>query len=152
MIDHNMPLSEIMTTELLIARPTDNVKHIADIFRKKNIHHIPVVDEDSRLVGIVSKSDFLKISHGMSLFRNRRKKEHDDALHESLLVRDIMTRDVAHLGPNDPISLAVGIFRENLFHAIPVIEKGLLVGIITTYDLLTYAFHDPAVASKERFD
>ncbi|MCB0617165.1 MAG: CBS domain-containing protein [Saprospiraceae bacterium] len=145
-MDAKTTLSEIMTTDLIIVKPTDKVKAVADAFRKNDIHHLPVVDEGGQLVGIISKTDFLKISYGWSMFRHAKREEYDNALYESLLVRDVMTKEVAKLSPDDAISVAVGIFKENLFHAIPIVEKGLLVGIITTYDLLNYAFQDVAAS------
>ncbi|MBK6619429.1 MAG: CBS domain-containing protein [Saprospirales bacterium] len=66
----------------------------------------------------------------------------NDRLFKSLLVEDVMTRQVATLTPEDSISIAAGYFKENLFHAIPIVDKGgLLVGILTTFDLLNYFFN-----------
>lgn len=61
----------------------------------------------------------------------------------SLLVREVMVKQVAKLRPEDKIELAADIFRENLFHAMPVVDNdGKLKGIVTTFDLLNYAFND----------
>jgi len=57
-----------------------------------------------------------------------------------------MTTQVAKLNPEDSIMVAAGYFRENLFHAIPVVSTdGLLVGILSTYDMLNFAFSEPAL-------
>jgi CBS domain-containing protein len=59
-------------------------------------------------------------------------------------VGEIMEKKVAQLNPNDSALVAIGIFRENLFHALPIVnESNVLVGILTTYDLLTYAYNEP---------
>ncbi|MCP3929149.1 MAG: CBS domain-containing protein [Bacteroidetes bacterium] len=134
-------LSEIMSTDLITVKPHDAVQEINKGFEEKNIHHIPVKNENGQLAGIVSKSDFLKISYGFSLFRNLKIEEYNRSLYETLLVKDIMTKDVAHLLPNDTVEMAIGIFKENLFHAIPIVDEGKLIGIVTTYDLLNMLLH-----------
>ncbi len=140
-IDSTRPVSDIMAKDLIVLGPYDPVSAVADVFERHNIHHLPVVDESGRLLGLVSKSDFLKISHGFSLFKLQQKPEYDRALYESLLVKDIMTEKIATLQPEDSLHKAADLFRENLFHALPVVYKdGQLIGIITTYDLLTYAY------------
>jgi acetoin utilization protein AcuB len=54
-----------------------------------------------------------------------------------------MTKQVAKLKTEDSLEMAVGFFRENLFHALPVVnDEGELVGIVTTYDLLNYAYSE----------
>ena len=59
----------------------------------------------------------------------------------SLLVKEVMSKQVATLGPEDTLELAAGFFRENMFHALPVVdEDNMLIGIVTTYDLLNYAY------------
>ncbi|MEZ4980721.1 MAG: CBS domain-containing protein [Saprospiraceae bacterium] len=47
---------------------------------------------------------------------------------------------IVNLRPEDPASFAARIFGENLFHALPIVESGKLVGIVTTFDLLKMAF------------
>lgn len=139
-VDRQAPLSSIMTTDLIVVNPKDKVKEVAAVFQKHNIHHIPVVSGMHQLEGLISKSDLLKISHGWSLFRNLQEDTYNSALYESLLAQDIMTRAVAKLEPQDTVEMALGIFKENLFHALPIVLNGRLVGIVTTYDLLQYAF------------
>ena len=57
-----------------------------------------------------------------------------------------MTKQVATVSPDDTMDYAVDIFRENLFRALPVVDKDKkLVGILTPYDIMTWAFrNEPA--------
>ncbi|MBX2929455.1 MAG: CBS domain-containing protein [Saprospiraceae bacterium] len=133
-------ISAIMTPNVIVVQPEDTMDVVQDIFRKHNIHHLPVV-EDGEVVGIVSHSDYLKLLHGFTLFKTRKSDEYNDAILRSLLVREVMTKQVVTLGPDDTLELAAGFFRENLFHALPVVDdENMLIGIITTYDLLTHAY------------
>ena len=56
-----------------------------------------------------------------------------------------MTQPVVAVYPEDTAEIAVGMFRENRFHAMPVVDKESrkLVGIITVMDLLNFAFSNP---------
>jgi acetoin utilization protein AcuB len=47
-----------------------------------------------------------------------------------------MTKGLATLSPDDRIDIAIEVFRENILHAIPVVENDELVGLITTHDII----------------
>ena len=123
-----------MTSELITIEPTDKLVVVKDIFDRHRIHHIPVVDEEERLVGLISKSDFRHFIRGMQ------RSEYDNLLEHSRLnnytAADIMTRGLAKLEPDDRINVALEIFRENLFHAIPIVRQERLVGILTSFDII----------------
>ena len=51
-------------------------------------------------------------------------------------VESIMTTGLAKLAPTDKILVALKVFKENLFHAIPIVDQDELVGIVTTYDII----------------
>lgn len=147
-MDKNITVGQIMTTPVITVTPEATMDKVQDIFRKNNIHHVPVVKEGS-VVGMVSKSDYFRLLHGFTLFKTQKSEEYNDAILRSLLVGEVMTRQIAVLNPEDSLELAAGFFRENLFHALPIVDKeqNKLVGIVTTYDLLAYAFSETAVDS-----
>ncbi len=144
MRDRSTTVGQIMSTPVITVGPDDTMKKVQDIFRMNNIHHIPVV-VDGKVAGIISKSDYLRLLHGFTLFKTEKSVEYNDAIMRSLLVGEVMTKQVATLGPEDTVEMAAGFFRENLFHALPVVSKGKLVGIITTFDLITFAFSEPVM-------
>ncbi len=137
------PVSKIMTTNVITLAPRDLMMRVKEIFATENIHHIPVVDGEDRVIGIVSQNDFSKILHGFTLFRTQKSEDYNNAMLNALLVEDVMTKQVATLHPEDSITIAADIFKENLFHALPVVDNDKkLVGILTTYDLLIYVFNN----------
>lgn len=145
-MDLTTPLSAIMTTDLIIVRPADPLKVASDAFRKNNIHHLPVVDEKGKLVGMFSKSDFLRVGSAWKAFQKKKGEVVEDEFYnEKVLIGEVMTRDVVKLTGNDTVSVAMGVFKENLFHSIPIVEKELLVGLVTTYDLLEFAFQEKGI-------
>jgi len=133
-MDVLQPISSIMTRNLISLTPTNSVSDVHDIFRENRIHHIPVV-HDNKLVGIVSKSDYLFFQKGFTT--TEVDKQIESLRLSAYTVNDIMTKGIAKLKSTDRISVAIEIFKENLFHAIPVVDDGKLVGILTTFDLIS---------------
>ena len=144
MKDKTTTVGQIMSTPVITVGPDDTMKKVQDIFLMNNIHHLPAVI-DGKVAGMISKSDYLRLLHGFTLFKTEKSAEYNDAIMRSLLVGEVMTKQVATLAPEDTLDMAPGFFRENLFHALPVVSKGKLVGIITTFDLINYAFSEPVV-------
>lgn len=129
-----------MTTKVISIQPRDTMDKVDRIFQTNSIHHIPVVEE-AQVVGMISKSDYYQILHGFTLFKAPVSKTYNEAVLRSLLVREVMTKQVACLRPEDSLTKAADYFRENRFHAIPITDAaGQLVGILSTYDLITHCF------------
>jgi acetoin utilization protein AcuB len=145
-MDKTVTVGQIMTTNVITVSPEDTMEKVQKIFRTNNIHHIPVVD-GKKIIGIISKSDYLKLLHGFTLFKTHKSEEYNDAIMRSLLVKEVMIKQVAVLNPGDSLDMAAGFFRENLFHALPIVDEqtGELVGIVTTYDLLSFAYSEPSM-------
>ncbi len=132
------PIREIMTTKMVTVNPEANVRNIKDIFEKNDFHHLPVVDRGEELVGIISKEDFFKVAYILSLGSNHQPM---DGPYASLKAMDFMTKYPLVLDPEDTLGLAADIFLANKFHALPIVEDGRLIGIVTTHDLLKSAFN-----------
>lgn len=142
MFDKKAKISQIMTTDVQTVQSNDTMDKVGDIFKSNHFHHLPVVDY-GKVVGIVSSTDYHMLEDHFTLFNNRNSKAVNEAIMRSLLVKDVMTRQVAMVSPDDTVEFAAGIFRENLFHALPVVDGDKnFMGIITPYDLLNYAYAD----------
>lgn len=131
-------LADVMTGDLIFLHPDDSLRKVDEIFDNYTIHHIPVVDEDEKLQGIVSRIDFLKANQLFGLFNDSNLGE--------LAVSDIMTASLTTAESTDTIAFALGVFQKNLIHALPVVEDERLVGLVTTYDILDYFINEDAYA------
>ncbi len=141
------PIRDIMTTELVTVSPTTTLSKVKEIFDGHNFHHLPVVDKGEELVGIISKEDFFKLSYILSMTTSGHtfsEKEYDN-----LQAKDVMTKFPLALDPDDTTGLAADIFLANKFHALPIIEDGRLIGLITTHDLLKYSFNSEVIKEEE---
>ncbi len=125
----NERLSAIMTKEVVSVNQDNTLEEVKKLLFEKRIHHIPVVDDENKLVGIITSWDLIKSQKPFN--------EYGD-----IKVAELMTKNVAALGPNELIGAAAMIFLKNLFHGLPIVDDdGKLVGIVTTHDLLLYEYN-----------
>ncbi len=135
MLNLQNPVSSIMTTKLFTVNPHYELQKGRAIFAKHNIHHIPVV-EGEKLLGIISKADFLAATTLFSKIK-RELQEDEDLFLTTHVAEEIMTRGLAKVEPTYPISVVVHLFTINFFHALPVTDDdGNLLGIVTPLDIL----------------
>src|SRR5690242_11231265 len=127
------PVSKFMTKNVITVSPKDRITAVKEIFDNKRIHHIPVV-KDTTLVGMISKTDYLQFLRGKNLNACDQLVE-TSRLH-SYTAEDLMTKGIATLESTDRINVAIEVFSENLFHAIPIVDDNELVGILTTLDII----------------
>ncbi|TNE59282.1 MAG: CBS domain-containing protein [Bacteroidetes bacterium] len=125
------PVSKIMVTDLVTVNPEDSLLKVKQIFEQHTFHHLPVV-RFKKIVGIISKTDFEHYTGGL---RVGVETDHTEMLGSSK-AEDIMTKGVGKLEPDDRINVALEIFSKNWFHALPVVENDILVGIVTTQDVI----------------
>ena len=141
-MDKFIEVKHIMTTDLITADPDEVLDSIKHKLISNHIQHIPVV-EDRKILGIISKGDIHRMEHHFTLFQSEKALESNRQIFSTILASEIMTKTLVKLKDTDPASIAVDLFRENLFHALPVIDaKDNLVGMITPLDLLRYAFDE----------
>lgn len=136
-------ISTIMTRDLITVSPITLLGEIHEIFKTHAIHHLPVVDDKNRLKGVISTLDYAKSLDCFTVFGTKYSMEHNEKIFTSLMAKDIMTKKVVTLSPDDKIGTAVGIFRENILRSILVVNDDELVGILTPFDLFIHAYHEP---------
>ncbi len=132
-MDFTAPISSIMTRKLFTVSAEDNISAVNEIFNKHHIHHVLVV-RYTQLVGIISKTDLAQRMKGTDSMACSMLNEFP-RLHQ-IKAGDMMTTCLATLESTDRINVALQVFSENLFHAIPVVDDGEIVGILTTYDII----------------
>ena len=141
-MDKFIEVKHIMTTDLITADPDEVIDSVKHKLISNHIQHIPVVD-DKKILGIISKGDIHRMEHHFTLFQSEKALESNRQIFSTILASEIMTKTLVKLKDTDSASIAVDIFRENMFHALPVVnEKDHLVGMITPLDLLRYSFDE----------
>jgi len=126
-------VAQFMTRSPVTVYPDALVKGAADIMRTRRLRHLPVVDRERRLVGIVTDRDLRQVIFDPAI--QARLGHAADAL-KALTVRDVMTWGVVTVRPETAIRDAAWLMREQRLGALPVVQAGRLVGILTERDVL----------------
>lgn len=129
------PVSKIMTTKLITLNLFDDLYAAEKLFKENHIEHIPIV-ENEHIVGMLSLSDLKRISFLDSYDSNEIKI--DNAVYNMLSIEQIMVKNLVKINSTITIKSVAEILTENEFHVLPVVENDVLVGIVTTTDLLLY--------------
>ncbi|MFA7447990.1 MAG: CBS domain-containing protein [Weeksellaceae bacterium] len=129
-----VPITEIMTKDLVTLNPTESLYEAEKLFNQHNIRHIPVV-EDQRIVGVISRSDLLRISYS-NLSEDEETVE--SLIYDSYTIPQVMTRVPVTVESDATVKEVAELLSMQSFHSIPVVENGNLVGIVTTTDLINY--------------
>ena len=114
------------------------VRGAVDMMKKRRIRHLPVVDREGRLVGIVTDRDLRQVVFDPAV--QERLGDLGDAL-RTLRVRDVMTWGVVTVHPESDVRHAARLMREQKIGALPVVDGDRAVGILTETDVLR-AFQD----------
>lgn len=122
-----------MTREVVTVSPGATVADALDLIRTHDIRHLPVVD-GGRMVGIVTDRDL-------------RLALEPDGRPAGASVEDVMTRSPIEVAPGTPIESAAALLSEHRIGCLPVVEDGVLVGILTESDVLR-AFVDLMVGRE----
>lgn len=122
-----MIVEKIMSTELFTLKPTDTLADALKIMRNKNIRHIPIIDDDEKVVGLITEHD---VKHVLPAHEN------SNFQYSKVLVRDIMVKNPVIGHPLDLVEEVALTFYETKIGCLPIVSGGKLVGIVTTTDLL----------------
>jgi len=135
-----LKVKNIMTTDVISVLENDSMQTVCDILESAKIHHLPVTDEEHQLKGIISKIDVALMQDWATNLNLKSAQRNNERLLRSQTAKDRMTKEVAKVSPDDSLERCADIFKQNLFHCLPVLVEGELVGLITTFDLLKLAY------------
>lgn len=129
-----VPISTIMTTNVVKLNLNDSLNKAEELFKTHNIRHIPVVNGDT-VVGIISNADLLKVA--LADYSDD-DTEVTSTLYNMFSLEQVMTKNVSTVLSFTSIKEVAEIFALNDFRALPVMYENKLVGIITTTDIIKY--------------
>ncbi|MCU1266471.1 MAG: hypothetical protein JWM21_2789 [Acidobacteria bacterium] len=119
-------VGQFMATDLFTLRADDLVDLAASVMDWRHIRHVPVEDDQGRLVGLVTHRALLRLlSRGIETQNTK-----------PLTVREIMKTDPVTVTSTTPTLEAMELMRGNKVGCLPVVDQGQLVGIVTSYDFL----------------
>ncbi len=137
-------VKDVMTTHVIAVRKYASYKEIAARFREHRVSAFPVLDDDNKVIGVVSEADLLTkevldAGHagmpGLISGILRHRERHKAA---AITAGDLMTHPAVTAGPDDPVERAARMMYTRRVKRLPVTDPaGHLVGIISRADVLT---------------
>ena len=128
-------LAAIMTTELITLSPTANLAEARELMHSNKIHHLPVVDDNNTLIGLVTLTNVLAATDSIL-------REPDSSIHPAeVIVKDIMVTDVATVDEHASLRQAALFLERHRIGCLPVVTDGMLQGIITETDFVAVAIN-----------
>ena len=131
-------VEEFMTTEPWTLRETDSLADARAIMSERHIRHIPITDDESRLVGLVTQRDILAVTDPARLLT---AKTDSNPRETERKLSDIMNRNVSVIGEKDSLREAAMYLQSHKYGCLPVVANGRLVGIITDSDFIAIAIN-----------
>ncbi len=144
-----MIVEDVMTKEVFSVHSDQQISKVASLLAEKKLHALPVVDDENKIIGIVSETDFfskenaniylpsfIDFIRSESLEKVSQKNPTISYVANST-VEDIMTKECFYVDPKLKLEDLIKIFQESGFKTIPVgDEKGILRGIVTVSDMI----------------
>lgn len=140
-----MKARDVMTLAVFTVKPTASVKDVARLFMEQRISAVPVVDNQGKIVGIVSEGDLV---HRSEISTQRRHPwwlvlmAGDEGLAAEYIkahakrVADIMTRKVITAEPDTPLQEIAAMLEKYGIKRLPIVRNGQLVGIVSRANLV----------------
>ena len=130
-----MNLDMIMSTDLKTVSPTESLAAVRTIMQENRIHHVPVVNEENELVGLVTLSDVLAATDSIL-------RDDDSRVHATeIKVEDIMVRNLATIDEHASLRQAALFLESHGIGCLPVVTDGNLRGIVTDTDFVGVAIN-----------
>ncbi|MDU8884704.1 CBS domain-containing protein [Yeosuana sp. MJ-SS3] len=119
--DANLKVKHKMTTNIFSVDENDSVELVINIMKWKNIHHMPVINSNKDLIGLISWTDVEKIL--------------DDPNRVNYSVDEVMKKELHTITQYKSLEEAKNKMKQHNIHCLPVVYKKQLLGIITSRDL-----------------
>jgi CBS domain-containing protein len=128
-------LGTLVTFNPWTVGPTALVEEIATRFTELGIHHVPVIDADRHVIGIVSETDLLRARQSRrAVLVGNGLSDTDEA--PLVFARDVMARQVVSVPLTADFADALALQLDRQIHALPVVDDNRLVGMICSRDFL----------------
>ena len=126
MLKAKVKVKDIMTKEVVSAKPDTPIYEAMRLLRENEITGMPVVEDDMTLVGVITEKDVLRLFYAEEDEKNK-------------TVKDFMTRPAVHYNEGDQLESVCDFMMINYFRRVPVTSReGKVVGIVSRPDVIDY--------------
>lgn len=131
----DLTVRSLMSDHVVAVRREDTLETLHELMQENGFRHVPVVNDEGVLVGLVSHRDMLR--HALIEQADVPRYVEREVLRQ-LTARDVMVEDVETVGPDTDICLAAQVMFENKYGCLPVLEDHQLTGILTESDFVRF--------------
>ena len=140
-----MKARDVMVSPVITVKPSSSVREVAKTFLERRISAVPVVDDQGKLVGIVSEGDLM---HRTEAGTERKRSwwlqglTGDETLAAEYVksharkVADVMTRRVITASPDSPLHEIASLLENNSIKRVPIVKDGQVIGIVSRANLI----------------
>ena len=129
----NILVEEVMSTDVFTLERNDKLNVADELMKQQRIRHIPVVNSDGDLCGILTQRDLFR---GILLKSLGYGSRLEGKLLVSLSIKDAMHEDVLTISPDSPLSDAATLMLSRKVGCLPVVDGERLVGMISEADFV----------------
>jgi CBS domain-containing protein len=119
----NEEISSIMEENVITLHEGDSIDDVIRMMLRGNVSGFPIVNDDSKVIGIVSERDFVSLVAKTVTGKS---------------VADFMSRDVVTVRPDTKVEDAARIMISHDFRRVPIVYEGVMTGVVTTSDIVNY--------------
>lgn len=124
-----MLVENLMIRKVHTLKPTQTLFDAEELMRTKRIRHVPIVDAEKRLVGLITEQDLKRAMPSSLLTEERNSLNYR-------FIEEFMVKDVIIGHPLDFVEETALLFFEERIGCLPIVSNGYLVGILTDTDIL----------------
>ena len=144
---------DVMSTHVIAAHASATYKELSAMLHYQRVSAFPVVDEDNKVIGIVSETDLLAkealegtVPDTLASMPHQRERSRV----AGLTAAELMTKTVVTIGPDEPVSHAARLMYSKRIKRLPVIgDDGTLIGIVSRSDVLSVYSKPDAVIREQ---
>ena len=122
--------ADIMVSPVVVLSATSMVSEAVELFHKKKFRHVPVVSEEKGLIGMLSDRDILRY------LADKSSKKEGEVHSPFSEVTNVITSEVVSASSDTDVRYIARLFVEGRIGAMPIVDNGNLIGILTRSDIL----------------
>lgn len=135
-LPEQLTVRDVMSDQPRTIAPDAPLKEAARTLVRTGLGALPVVDEDRRVIGMVSEREVIRHLLSVQAFHGADTRALAPAASASRTVRDVMTRQVLCVAPEQPIAEVASLMSNKDVDRVPVVREGRLVGFLTRGDIV----------------
>jgi len=146
-------VKDVMSTHVIAVRQRAGYKEMAAMLRDQRVSAFPVIDDDNKVIGVVSETDLLAkeaLEGTVPWTLGSLPRQHVRSQVNGVTAAELMTKPVVTIGPDKPVTDAARLMFNMRVKRLPVVsDDGTLIGIVTRSDVLSVYNRPDAEIQRE---